>query len=234
MESWATDIVYPRNDFGVSSHGFVYRPTGTGPPFCQHSPGSQESGALLMKSGTCFTEIDLSTGLHSEAVMISLENALTVSSVYLLPNTPVSKNSLAEHLGQIRKRLFIRGDFKAHSPAWGDSHPDGRAGMLEDFISENSIIDLKRRTFVHLTYHSTSAIYLAVAFLSPVAKWSWVIHTDLCGRDHFTICLPCMSSFNGEANNILFNIRKADLGRFGYFYKLSLDDRLLSFPKQLL
>ncbi|GFO46768.1 RNA-directed DNA polymerase from mobile element jockey [Plakobranchus ocellatus] len=65
----------------------------------------------------------LSTFLHAAAATskISLEKTLTVCSLYLPPNTPVSKLSLAELFEQLSKPSLMLGDFNAHYPAWEDS-----------------------------------------------------------------------------------------------------------------
>ncbi|GFO24774.1 RNA-directed DNA polymerase from mobile element jockey [Plakobranchus ocellatus] len=68
------------------------------------------------------------TGLHAAAATISLEKTLTVCSLYLPPNSPVSKLSLAELFEQLPKPFLVLGDFNAHSPAWRDSRRDGRGG----------------------------------------------------------------------------------------------------------
>ncbi|GFN91656.1 RNA-directed DNA polymerase from mobile element jockey [Plakobranchus ocellatus] len=131
------------------------------------SPGGE--AALLIRNGTRCSEIDLKTGLH--AATISLEKTLTVYSLYLPPNSPVSKLSLAELFEQLPKPFFVLGDFNAHSPACGDSRRDGQGRMFEEFIAENDFIILNsgEQTFVHSAYHSTSAIDLAVASPSIAA-----------------------------------------------------------------
>ncbi|GFO26971.1 RNA-directed DNA polymerase from mobile element jockey [Plakobranchus ocellatus] len=88
------------------------------------SPGGE--AALLIRNGTCFSEIDLKTGLHATAATISLEKTLTVCSLYLNPNPQVSKLSLAELFEQLSKPFLVLGDFNAHSPAWGA--PAGMGG----------------------------------------------------------------------------------------------------------
>ncbi|GFO29678.1 RNA-directed DNA polymerase from mobile element jockey [Plakobranchus ocellatus] len=160
------------------------------------SPGAE--AALLIRNGIRFSEIVLKTGLHAAAATISLEKTLTVCSLYLPPNSPVSKLSLAELFEQLPKPFLVLGDFNAHSPAWGDSRRDGRGRELEEFIAENDLIILNsgEKTFVHSAYHSTSAIDLAVASLSIAVECSWAAHSDLC----------------------------ADWNRFGDLCKLSLDD----------
>ncbi|GFO29613.1 hypothetical protein PoB_005611800 [Plakobranchus ocellatus] len=51
--------------------------------------------ALLIRNGARFSEIDLKTGVHAAAATISLEKTLTVCSLYLPPNSTVSKLSQA-------------------------------------------------------------------------------------------------------------------------------------------
>ncbi|GFO04050.1 ribonuclease hi [Plakobranchus ocellatus] len=63
------------------------------------SPGGE--AALLIRDGTHFSEIDLKTGLHAVAATINLEKTLTVCSLYLPPNSPVSKLCLAELFEQL-------------------------------------------------------------------------------------------------------------------------------------
>ncbi|GFO20617.1 RNA-directed DNA polymerase from mobile element jockey, partial [Plakobranchus ocellatus] len=166
------------------------------------SPGGE--AALLIRNGTRFSEIDLKTGLHAAAATISLEKTLTVCSLYLPPNSPVLKLSLAELFEQLPKPFLVLGDFNAHSPAWGNSRRDGRGRMLEEFIAENDFIILSsgEQTFVHSAYHSTSAIDLAVASPSIAAECSWAAHSDLCGSDHFPIFLTLSSNFSSNENGV--------------------------------
>ncbi|GFN82578.1 RNA-directed DNA polymerase from mobile element jockey [Plakobranchus ocellatus] len=181
--------------------------------------------ALLIRNGTRFSEIDLKTGLHAAAATISLEKALSVCSLYLPPNSQVSKLSLAGLFEQLPKPFLVLGDFNAHSPAWKESRRDGRGRMLEEFTAENDLIILNsgEQTFVHSAYHSTSAIDLAVASPSIAAECSWAAHSDLCGSDHFPIFLTLSSNFSSNVNTS-FNFKKADWNRFGDLCKLSLDD----------
>ncbi|GFO27418.1 RNA-directed DNA polymerase from mobile element jockey [Plakobranchus ocellatus] len=136
--------------------------------------------ALLIRNETRFSEIVLKTGPHAAAATISLEKTLTICSLSLPLNTPVSKLSLAELLERLPKPFLVLGYFNAHSPAWRDSRRDGRGRMLEEFTAENDFIILnsEEQAFVHSAYHSTSATDLAVASLSIAAECSWAAHSD--------------------------------------------------------
>ncbi|GFN74856.1 RNA-directed DNA polymerase from mobile element jockey [Plakobranchus ocellatus] len=115
-------------------------------------------------------------------------------------------------------------------PCGEDSRRDGRGRVLEEFTAENDLIILKsgEQTFVHSTYHSTSAIDLAVASPSIVTECSWAAHNDLCGSDHFPIFLTLTSNFNSNVNTTSFDFQKADRNRFGDPCRLSLDDSVAS------
>ncbi|GFN94962.1 RNA-directed DNA polymerase from mobile element jockey [Plakobranchus ocellatus] len=157
-----------------------------------------------------------------QLLQISLEKTLTVCSLYLPPNIPVPKLSLAEFFEQLPKPFLVQGDFNAHSLAWGDSRRDGPGRMLEEFMAENDFIILNsgEQTFVHSAYHSTLAIDLAVGTPSIAAECSWAAHSDLCGSDHFPIFLTLSSNFNSNVNTS-FNFKKADWNRFRDLCKLS-------------
>ncbi|GFO16311.1 hypothetical protein PoB_004281600 [Plakobranchus ocellatus] len=73
------------------------------------SQGGSSGGeaALLIRNGTRFSEIVLNTGLHVAAATISLQKTLTVCSLCLPPNTPVSKLSLAEFFEQLPKPFLV-------------------------------------------------------------------------------------------------------------------------------
>ncbi|GFN82014.1 sodium-coupled monocarboxylate transporter [Plakobranchus ocellatus] len=78
------------------------------------SPGGE--AALLIRNGSPFSEIDLKTGLHDAAAAISLEKTLTVCSLYLPPNSPVSKLSLAELFEQLAKPFLRLRWFQFQNP----------------------------------------------------------------------------------------------------------------------
>ncbi|GFO06911.1 RNA-directed DNA polymerase from mobile element jockey [Plakobranchus ocellatus] len=73
--------------------------------------------------------------LHAAAATISLEKTLIICFLYLLPNTPVSKLSLAELFEQLPMPFLVLGNFNAHSPAWGNSCHDGLGRCLEEFMA---------------------------------------------------------------------------------------------------
>ncbi|GFO19421.1 RNA-directed DNA polymerase from mobile element jockey [Plakobranchus ocellatus] len=84
--------------------------------------------ALLIRNRTRFSEIYLETGLHAVAATINLEKTLTVCSLYLPPNSPVSKLSLAELFEQLSKPFLKAGRFQRGLSCMGGL-PPGWAGQ---------------------------------------------------------------------------------------------------------
>ncbi|GFN80274.1 nucleic-acid-binding protein from mobile element jockey [Plakobranchus ocellatus] len=59
-------------------------------------------------------EIGLKSGLHAAVAIISLEKTLTVCSLNLPPNSPVTNLSLPELFEQLPRSFLVLGDFNAH------------------------------------------------------------------------------------------------------------------------
>ncbi|GFN87051.1 RNA-directed DNA polymerase from transposon x-element [Plakobranchus ocellatus] len=89
-------------------------------------------GLLHQKWNPFFGNCFLTLGCMLQLPQLAWKKTLTVCSLYLPPNSPVSKLSLAELFEQPPKPFLVLGDFNAHSPAWGDSRRDGRGRMLEE------------------------------------------------------------------------------------------------------
>jgi hypothetical protein len=90
------------------------------------------------------------------------------------------------------------GDFNGHSPLWSSKQPTRRANKLESFLSWEGICKFNDGTDTYL-YHgngSYSAIDLTVTDTSLLLDFSWKVHDDLCGSDHFPIIVESLNSKN--------------------------------------
>ena len=63
--------------------------------------------------------------------------------------------------------------------------------MLEDLFSEMDLCVLNdgTSTYIHPATGSTSALDLSICGPSLVIDYEWTIHEDLCGSDHFPVCV---------------------------------------------
>ena len=200
--------------------GFSFLVSGDG------APGGE--AGLLIRNDITFSELNINTNLHAVAAKVSFKNCITICSLYLPPNTNISKTALTELFGQLPKPFLVLGDYNAHSPSWGDSRRDGRGAMLEEFIHENNYIVLNsgEQTFIHSGHHTTSAIDLSVASPSIATDFSWAVHDDLCGSDH----LPIVMKAHGNSQNNFdkkLNLNKANWDLFRDLCGASIDGAIL-------
>jgi hypothetical protein len=92
------------------------------------------------------------------------------------------------------------GDFNGHNPLWGSKTTTDKGKKLEDFLSQEGlcIFNDGTDTYLHPGNGSYSAIDLTVTDPSLLLDFSWKVHDDLCGSDHFPIIRESLHSTVGE------------------------------------
>ena len=86
---------------------------------------------------------------------------------------------------------MILGDFNAHNPLWGSDHQTPKCRVIETFIGQNDLCLYNdgSHTFLHSGNGTYSAIDLSFASPTLFDRFSWEVHDDCCGSDHFPIIL---------------------------------------------
>ena len=100
------------------------------------SPGDNATGGvtLYINKSVLFNEIEFDTDLQAIAVRVSTKKTLTVCNVYLPPSLFVNFSDLEHLIEQLPVTFVPVGDFKAHSPLWGDVRQDSRGQIAEKNI----------------------------------------------------------------------------------------------------
>ena len=111
--------------------------------------------------------------------------------LYIYP--PVDRFNIAdlEHLlAQLPKPFIIMGDFNSHSNVWGCRDTDQK-GRILDVINRNILLLYNNNsyTYLHPGTGTYSAKDLTLADASIFLDYSWKVHDDTCGSDHFAIIL---------------------------------------------
>ena len=147
--------------------------------------------ALLIRKSIPHSEINLITSLQAVAVRLTLHKVTSLCSLYLPPSTAIDVRELENLLNQLPSPAVILGDFNAHSPVWGCRDLDIKGKQIEDFIANNNLFLLndKVSTYIHPASGSKSAIDLSIATANVGADYSWAVHDDLCGSDHFPLII---------------------------------------------
>jgi len=87
--------------------------------------------------------------------------------------------------------LVLLGDFNAHSNDWGCFKNDNKGKMVSDLMLQRNLYLLNddSSTYLHSGSVSQSAIDLSICDPSLYLDFSWKVHDDLCGSDHFPIII---------------------------------------------
>ena len=112
-------------------------------------------------------------------------------SLYLPPNDQINIADLEHLIEQLQKPFVIMGDFNSHSNVWGCRDTDQIGRIIEDVINRNNLLlyNNKSYTYLHPGTGTYSAINLILADASIFLDYSWKVHDDTCGSDHFSIIL---------------------------------------------
>ena len=124
-------------------------------------------------------------------VKITLSFVFTICSIYAPPNKYIDIKDLEHLLSQIQEPVMILGDFNSHNPLWGSEHLTPKGRVIETFMSQNDLCLYNdgSPTFLHSGNGAYSAIDLSFASQTLFDRFSWDVHEDCSGSDHFPIIL---------------------------------------------
>ena len=132
----------------------------------------------------------LRSPLQAVAARVHLHHReLTVCSLYLPPGVALPVAELRQLLLELPAPVLVMGDFNAHSTAWGCGHTGSRGRILESFIDDESLCILNTGQRTHFTMPSgqTSALDLSLASPQLAQLFTWSVHDDPLGSDHFPV-----------------------------------------------
>ena len=167
--------------------------------------------SIFIRNDVIHSPVKLTTDLQAVAVKITLLFVFTICSIYAPPNKYIDINELEHLLSQIPEPVMILGDFNAHNPLWGSDTQTPKGRMIETFISQNDLCLYNdgSHTFLHSGNGSYSAIDLSFASPSIFDRFSWAVHDDCCGSDHFPIVLKATES-DTELKHPRWKFKQAD------------------------
>ena len=172
-------------------------------------------------------QLPLQTTLQAVAVRVHvLHREITVCSLYLPPGIPLPVVELRQLFLELPAPVLVVGDFNAHSTAWGCDTTGTRGHLLETFISDESLCVLNTGQCTHFTMPSgqKSALDLSLASPQLAQVFTWSVHNDPLGSDHFPVWLQCEEDPVLRNRPPRWNVRKADWSEF----EASLEAAILS------
>ena len=92
---------------------------------------------------------------------------------------------------QLPSPIIFMCDFNAHNILCGCTANDKKWQEVCDFVLSSNLCLLNHKvpTYIHPATGSRSSLDLAFCDPSLFMEFSWKVHDDLCGSDHFPIIL---------------------------------------------
>ena len=166
--------------------------------------------SIFIKKGIPHEVLELDTELQAVAVKVSLHKTITVCNVYISPCFNVAQTDLENLVDQLPAPYLFIGDFNAHSDLWGCSSSNSLGNKVEHLLESSNICLLndKSPTYFHSASGSFSSIDLSLCSVSIFLDFTWQVHSDQCGSDHFPIFIDIVKSMPR------WNHKKADWPKF--------------------
>jgi len=170
---------------------------------------------ILVRNNVPHRALASNTGLQAVACRISTTQPITLCSIYLPPLSNWNDTDLLNLVTQLPPPVLLLGDFNAHNTLWGCASTDQKGQRIADFLLANNmcLLNSKLPTYIHPATGSRSSIDLALCDPTLFLDYSWNVHDDLCGSDHFPIILnPLNASPTPETQR--WKLDKADWDSF--------------------
>jgi len=177
--------------------------------------GDRGGSCLFVRNGILRSEVPLVTNLQAVAVRLTLHVAITLCSLYIPPSSALHINDLQSLTDQLPKPFLIMGDLNGHNPLWGSDHEDNKGRVIETLMANNNLCVFNdgSHTYQHPATGTTSALDLSIADPVLYNDFTWSVHDDQCGSDHWPTVLvsdlPCEDAVIPK-----FNFSKADWNQF--------------------
>ena len=162
-------------------------------------------------------QVPLQTPLQAVAARVDFNHReLTVCSLYLPPGVALPVVELHRLVDELPPPVLVVGDFNAHSLAWGCDTTGTRGRLLESFIRDEALCILNTGQRTHFTTPSGQTSALDLSLVSPrlAQLFTWSVHDDPLGSDHFPVWLEHQESPVSGNRPPRWNVRKADWGEF--------------------
>ena len=157
--------------------------------------------------------LQLHTSLQAVAARVHLNHReVTVCSLYLPPGISLPLAELRRLLHELPAPVLIVGDFNAHSTAWGCDQTGSRGRVLEPFICDESLCVLNTGQRTHFTVPSGQTSALDLSLVSPglAHLFTWSVHDDPLGSDHFPVWIQYQDDPVLGSRPQRWNLSKAD------------------------
>ena len=145
--------------------------------------------SILINNKIPQCRILLNTNLQAVDASATLHRTITICSIYTPPCDQIIDTELDQLLQQLPRPFILMGDFNSHNIIWGCKEINQKGKILEGIVYKNNSCILNRSTQTHINPSSgnTSAVDLTMYDPSIYIDFSWQVHENTCGSNHFPI-----------------------------------------------
>jgi hypothetical protein len=156
---------------------------------------------LMIKKSIPHRQVPLKSDIQAVAITFSGFKTITLCSIYLPPSLKLDQKDLENLVDQLPSPFMMVGDFNAHNNIWDENKKNpinSKGKIIENVILQHElcIYNDGSATYIHPANGNMSAIDLSLCSPNVFMDYSWEVHEDLCGSDHF----PTFLHFNGVGN----------------------------------
>ena len=147
--------------------------------------------SILVKSNIPQRQINLNTNIPAIAVSLTHGNKFTLCSIYCNPRSKITLEELYNLTQQLPEPFILLGDFNAHNTLWGDINTDQKGSVIEEFLNIHQLClwNNGTPTYLHPASGTKTCIDLSICHPRLHLDYTWHVHEDTCGSDHFPILL---------------------------------------------
>ena len=152
---------------------------------------------------------------------------LSISSVYIPPNTKVSRHQLEDITSCLPEPRLILGDFNSHGTGWGSSYDDNRSKMIYDLCDNFSMTILNTGEVTRISGPHTQESRLDLSLASSMLSLdcTWKVIQDPYGSDHLPIIVSISTGTSGpEPGDIPYDLtRNIDWQKYADEIDIAID-----------
>ena len=149
------------------------------------------------------------------AVKTTLYKPVNICSIYIPPHDPINDQKL-KLIEQIPKPHILLGDLNSHNTIWGCLKTNKKGTDLEKVINSNNlcILNYKSPNRLNPPTGSYSAINIILSDSSSYMDYTWKVHDNPSGSDHFPIILKIIQPIHVNNRPPCLKTNKDDWQQF--------------------
>lgn len=170
----------------------------------------------LVKSNFSSELVQLDSNLQAVAVRVQFPMNFTLCNIYFPPNDHIKYADVFNLVQQLPKPFILGGDFNAHSILWGSNHTSTRGRIIERILEDFDINLMNDGSKTHFTVSSCTESAIDLTFCTPYLSisFSWEVHDELYGSDHYPIIMHHNLSHTSDSSRPRWKVDTADWSKF--------------------